>query len=151
MKDILIADDFPLMRKKLSEILLDIYPEVNIIEVGNGNETLEQVTHFSFDLVLLDINMPGPNGLETMKSLQSLDFKTPVLMLSLNTEYPYAIKALEAGASGYLTKESSFEELIVAIEEIKSGRKYITKALCSDCCLEENVINPSLIEPYLVN
>jgi two-component system, NarL family, invasion response regulator UvrY len=149
MENILIADDFPLMRKKLMEILLDAYPAANIKEVGNGQEALQQIKLNSWNLVLMDINMPGPSGLETLKRINQLALNMPVLMLSLHTEHFYAIKAIKSGASGFLTKESSFEELIVAIKEIQNGRKYISKALVSKCCIQENVENPSLIEPYL--
>ncbi|MBA3900101.1 MAG: response regulator transcription factor [Bacteroidetes bacterium] len=151
MKNILIVDDYPLMRKKLIEILREVYPAANIKEVGNGQEALQQIMLLRWNLVLMDINMPGPNGLTTLITAKQLAKETPILMLSLNTEYFYAIKAIKSGASGFLTKESSFEELIDAINEVQNGRKYITKALASKCCKKENVENPSLIEPYQSN
>lgn len=148
---ILIADDYPLMRLKLAEILKDAYPSAKIKEVGNGKEALQQIRNSKWNLVLMDINMPGKNGLETLKEAKQIALETPVLILSLNTEFLYAVQSLKSGASGFLTKESSSEELVDAIKEILAGNKYITKALADKCSFQEKPEPLNQNKPYKPN
>lgn len=126
---ILIADDHPLFREGLRGILAGC-PDITVSgEASNGQEVLEKVWNNEYDMVLLDIAMPGTQGLEVLKRLKNEKPKLPVLVLSMYPEEQYAVRVIKAGASGYLTKESASEELITAIRRISGGRKYITSSI----------------------
>src|SRR4051812_44595001 len=126
---ILIADDHAIVRKGLIELLKEAFPAIQISEAMNSQQAMELVTTESLDVILLDISMPGRNGLETLKQIRSLGIKTPVLMLSMHPEDQYAIRALKAGASGFINKESATEELLTAVQKVLSGKKYITSSV----------------------
>jgi two-component system invasion response regulator UvrY len=126
---ILIADDHPLFREGLRHILAGC-PDFHVAdEASNGQEVFEKVWNNEYDLVLLDIAMPGTPGLEVLKRLKIEKPKLPVLVLSMYPEEQYAVRVIKAGASGYLTKESASEELMTAIRRITGGRKYITSSI----------------------
>lgn len=125
----LIADDHAIVRKGLAQILREEFPAAKITEVANSNEVLEEVAKKIWDVILLDISMPGRNGMETLKQIRTEGIKAPVLMLSMHPEEQYAVRALKAGASGFLNKESATDELLVAVRKLLSGRKYITAAV----------------------
>ena len=129
MLKILIADDHPIVRKGLRQILSE---ESDIGEVGeaqNSQEVLELVRKKSWDIVVLDITMPGRGGIDVLKELKQLHPKLPVLILSMHPEDQYAVRALKAGASGYMTKESAQDELVKAIRKILQGGKYVSPTL----------------------
>jgi two-component system invasion response regulator UvrY len=129
MIKILIADDHRMFREGLKHILAE-YPDLVVAdEANNGQEVLDKIWKNNYDMVLLDITMPGMTGLEALKQLKNDKPKLPVLILSMHPEEQYAIRVLRAGASGYLTKESAPDELITAIRKISQGRKYITPSL----------------------
>jgi len=129
MIKILIADDHTMFREGLKHILAE-YPDlVAADEANNGQEVLDKIWKNDYDMVLLDITMPGMTGLEALKQLKNDKPKLPVLILSMHPEEQYAVRVLRAGASGYLTKESAPDELITAIRKISQGRKYITPSL----------------------
>ena len=129
MIKILIADDHTMFREGLKHILAE-YPDLVVAdEANNGQEVLDKIWKNNYDMVLLDITMPGMTGLEALKQLKNDKPKLPVLILSMHPEEQYAIRVLRAGASGYLTKESAPDELITAIRKISQGRKYITPSL----------------------
>lgn len=129
MIKILIADDHPVVRKGLKEIIEEI-PDMAVRgEASTGQETLEKVRKGDFDIVVLDISMPGGNGLDILKQLKSEKPEISVLVLSMYPEEQYAVRVLRAGASGYLTKESAPEELIAAIRKAAKGGKYISSSL----------------------
>lgn len=129
MIKILIADDHTMFREGLKHILAE-YPDLVVTdEANNGQEVLDKIWKNNYDMVLLDITMPGMTGLEALKQLKSDKPKLPVLILSMHPEEQYAVRVLRAGASGYLTKESAPDELITAIRKISQGRKYITPSL----------------------
>jgi len=126
---ILIADDHPLFREGLRHILAGC-PDFTVAgEASNGQEVLEKVWNNEYEMVLLDIAMPGTPGLEVLKRLKIEKPKLPVLVVSMYPEEQYAVRVIKAGASGYLTKESASEELITAIRRISGGRKYITASI----------------------
>ncbi len=129
MIKILIADDHPIVRKGLKEII-EVTPDMMVgDEASNGQEALEKVRKSDFDIVLLDISMPGRSGLDILKELKSEEPELSVLILSMHPEEQYAVRVLKAGASGYLTKESAPDELIAAIRKASIGRKYISSSL----------------------
>lgn len=126
---LLIGDDHAVVRKGMKQILAETRDIVVADEAGNGREVLEKVQKDDFDMVLLDISMPGRDGLEVLKELKSLRPKLPVLMLSMYPEEQYAVRSLRSGASGYLTKDSAPDELISAIRKVSSGGKYVSASL----------------------
>jgi DNA-binding NarL/FixJ family response regulator len=129
MYRILIADDHPIVRRGLRQILEENKAVAGVDEAGTGQEALEKVKTGKFDVVMLDISMPGMNGLETMTELKKLKPALPVLILSIYPEEEYAVRALKGGASGYLTKKSAPDELITAIKKIVRGERYISPSL----------------------
>ena len=129
MIKILIADDHTMFREGLKHILAECPDLVVTDEANNGQEVLDKIWKNDYDMVLLDITMPGMTGLEALKQLKNDKPKLPVLILSMHPEEQYAVRVLRAGASGYLTKESAPDELITAIRKISQGRKYITPSL----------------------
>ena len=129
MIKILIADDHPIVRKGLKDIIKETSDIEVTDEARNGQEVLEKVRKGDFDVVVLDISMPGRSGLEILKELKSEKPKLSVLILSVHPEDQYAIRVLKAGASGYLTKESAPDELITAIRKASLGKKYISYSL----------------------
>jgi two-component system, NarL family, invasion response regulator UvrY len=126
---LLIGDDHAVVRKGMKQILAETKDIVVADEAGNGREVLEKVRKNDFDMVLLDISMPGRDGLEVLKELKNLKPKLPVLMLSMYPEEQYAVRSLRSGASGYLTKDSAPDELISAIRKVSSGGKYVSSSL----------------------
>jgi two-component system invasion response regulator UvrY len=136
MIKILIADDHTIFREGIKHILAE-YPDLVVAdEANNGQEVLDKIWKNNYDMVLLDITMPGMTGLEVLKQLKNDKPKLPVLILSMHPEEQYAIRVLRAGASGYLTKESAPDELITAIRKISQGRKYITSSLAERLATE---------------
>jgi two-component system invasion response regulator UvrY len=129
MIKILIADDHTIVREGLKQILQQTSDLVVADEAGNGEEVIHKVGSRDFDLVLLDISLPGRSGLDILKQLKYIKPGLPVLVLSMHPEEQYAIRSIRAGASGYLTKESASEELIEAIRKVAQGRRYITSSL----------------------
>ena len=107
--------------------LLDRDPDINVLgEAANGNEVFEMLRSHKADVIVLDISMPGRNGLETLKELRKLYPEIPVIMLSMHPSDQYAVRVLRAGAASYLTKESAPDELAIAIRRAYSGQQYIT-------------------------
>ncbi len=129
MIKILIADDHAIVREGLKQILAETADMVVGGEATNGHEVLEHVRREDWDLVLLDLAMPGKDGLDTLKELKQEKPKLPVLVLSIYPEEQYAVRLLKAGASGYLTKESAPEELIAAIRKVSQKGKYVSASL----------------------
>jgi two-component system, NarL family, invasion response regulator UvrY len=126
---ILIADDHPIVRAGFKQVLSETPDLVVEDEAGNGQEALACIKKKQYDVVLLDISMPGKNGLEILRELKADYPKLPVLILSIYPEEQYAIRALRAGAAGYLTKASAPHELISAIRKISAGARYISASL----------------------
>ncbi len=126
---ILIADDHPIVRAGFKLVISDTQDMTVADEAGNGQEVLNLIRKKDYDIVLLDISMPGRNGLEVLKDLKAEKPKMPVMILSIYPEEQYAVRALRAGASGYLTKASAPNELISAIRKVSEGGKYISASL----------------------
>ena len=144
MIKVLIADDHTLVRKGLKQLLLDTKDIEKVDEARDGKETINKINKKDYDLVLLDISLPGRSGIDVLKQLRLLKPKLPVLILSMHPEEQYAVRSLRAGASGYLTKESAPDELIDAIHKVANGGKYITSSLAERLAGE---IGPSTEKP----
>lgn len=125
----LIADDHAIVRKGLHLLLKEEFPMAQITEVSNSHEALEAVSRHVWDVILLDISMPGRNGIDTLKQLRANGIKAPILMLSVHPEEQYALRSLKAGASGFLNKETATVELLAAVRRVLAGKKYISDAL----------------------
>lgn len=127
MLNILIVDDHAVVRRGLREIILEtISRDAGFDEAASGREALQKIAQHHYDLVLLDISMPGRNGLDTLKTINYEKPNLPVLVLSMYPEDQFAMRSFRAGASGYITKESAPEELQIAVSKILQGRKYIS-------------------------
>src|SRR5947209_19432068 len=121
---VLIADDHAVFRRGLRETLAEAFSRVTFGEARTAQETLEHVRRQDWDVVILDISMPGKSGLDILDDLKRLRPKLPILLLSMHPEEQYARRALKAGASGYLTKESVADELRLAVRKIVAGGRY---------------------------
>jgi two-component system, NarL family, invasion response regulator UvrY len=129
MKRILIADDHTIVRRGIIQILLNEFPSALIEEASTAEELINKSVNSNWDIVITDISMPGRSGLEALHQIKLSKPSLPVLILSMHPEEQYAIRVLKAGASGYLNKEVAPAQLIKAITQILSGRKYITPAV----------------------
>lgn len=128
MIEILIADDHAIVRRGLKQILAETKDIVVAGEATNGRETLDLVHQRDWDVLVLDITMPGRSGLDILKDIRQFRPKLPVLVLSMHAEEQFATRMLKAGADGYLNKESAPEELVKAIYKVHGGGKYVSPA-----------------------
>ncbi|MFN8094552.1 MAG: response regulator transcription factor [Vicinamibacteria bacterium] len=126
---VLIADDHAVVREGLKRIVAGNADMEVTAEAASGQEALELARATDCDLVLLDLAMPGKDGLDTLKELKALRPHLPVLVLSVYPEEQYAVRLLRAGAAGYLTKESAPEELVAAIRKVSRGGRYVSETL----------------------
>lgn len=138
-KSTLVADDHAVVREGIKRIIEETADMVVAGEAVNGWEVLEKARGGDYDVVVLDISMPGKNGMEILKELKRERPGVPVLILSMHPEEQYALRALRAGASGFVTKESAPDELIAALEKVLRGSKYITSALAERLVLDIGV------------
>ena len=126
---ILIADDHKIFRKGLRQTIEDNSDMTVTGEASSGNEVLSLMSRKHFDVVILDITMPGQSGLEVLKQIKAYYPNIPVIILSMHPEEQYAVRVMKAGAAGYLTKESDEDQIIEAIYKAHRGGKYITPSL----------------------
>lgn len=127
--EILVADDHAVVRRGVREMLGDEFPASSVVEVASAQETLEQAWRKSFDLIILDIAMPGRSGLDILKDLKAAQPKAAVLVQSMHAEEQFAIRVLRGGALGYITKDSVPEELVRAVHKVLSGGRYVSASL----------------------
>ncbi len=127
--NILIVDDHAIVRQGLRQILIESADVTLIGEAEHGAAAMRHVREGGWDVVVLDISLPDRNGIEILKQIKKEAPKIRVLMLSMHDEGIYAIRALKAGASGYITKQSAPSELMAAIHQVARGRKYLTATL----------------------
>jgi two-component system, NarL family, invasion response regulator UvrY len=126
---ILIADDHAIVRRGLKHIVSE-QPDMTVDgEAENARQVLDLVRTDKWDVIVLDINMPGRSGLEVLKELRHEHPKLPVLVLSVHPEDQYGVRVLKAGAAGYLTKDSAPDELVQAIRKVHRGGKYVSASL----------------------
>lgn len=123
---ILVADDHEVVREGLKQIVSRLNAFSVVDEASDGNDALKMIERNSYDMVIMDISMPGRSGLDVLQILRDKDIKVPVLILSIHSEEQYAIRVLKMGAHGYLCKNSVYKELASAISTILDGRKYIS-------------------------
>jgi len=127
--NILIADDHAIVREGVKQIVRGL-PEVKLIEeVSDGNEAFAKICSTEYDVVILDISMPGMSGLDVLQRMKDRNIQARVLMFSFYPQEQYAIRAFKLGASGYLSKDSAFDELATAIRKIAAGGRYVSAAL----------------------
>jgi two-component system invasion response regulator UvrY len=129
MIKVLVADDHPVVREGLKQILAEAQDIDVAAEAEDGHELLEKVRKQAFDVVVLDLTMPGLMGLDALKQLKSEHPHLPILILSIHPEEQYALRVLRAGASGYLTKASAPDRLIGAIRKVHRGGNYVSSSL----------------------
>jgi DNA-binding NarL/FixJ family response regulator len=126
---ILVADDHPMFRLAVREILARHYRGVEIVEAAGAPEVIEQVAKQDWALLLLDINLPGRSGLDVLRDVKAIRPELPVLMVTSYAEEQFALRAIKAGASGYLTKDAAAADLIKAVEKILTGGKFVTASV----------------------
>ena len=126
---ILIADDHTVVRKGLKQILLEAFKSAHIQEVSDAEELVKEALKTQWDVVITDLSMPGRSGLDALHQIKQHDPKLPVLILSIHPEEQYAIRALKAGAAGYLSKDMASEELVNAVHRVLLGKKYISPSV----------------------
>lgn len=129
MIKLLVADDHAIVRKGIEQIIAKTEDIAVVDEAQSGSDVLDKVARNVYDMVLLDVSMPGKDGLEVLKEIKILRPKLAVLMLSMYPEIQYVVRALRSGASGYLTKESAPDELIAAIRKASTGHTYVSAAI----------------------
>lgn len=126
---VLVADDHPLVRRGLRGLLLDHFPEAEIVEAGDAKEAMAAVAGGSWQLALVDINLPGRGGLDLLRDLKQLMPELPVLLVSAYTEEEFALRALKLGAAGYVSKQSASDALAGAVKKVLSGGRYVSAAV----------------------
>jgi len=136
MLKVLIADDHAIVRRGLIEILLHELKDPICGEAENAQQVLAQVRSQTWDLVILDVSMPGRSGIDVLSDVKREQPKLPVLVLSMHPEDQYGKRVLKAGASGYMNKNSAPEELIKAIRKVLAGGRYVSPALAEKLALD---------------
>ncbi len=129
---VLIADDHAIVRRGLRQILDETSDIAVKGEAETGFQAIKIARQETFDVMLLDISLPDKNGVEVLKQIKHEHPKLAVLILSMHTEREFAVRALKAGASGYLTKQSAPAQLITAIRHVAAGKKYVSPALAEE-------------------
>ncbi|HET7731028.1 MAG TPA: response regulator transcription factor [Usitatibacter sp.] len=132
---VVVADDHTIVREGLKQ-LLGAAGDLEVVgEAQNGHEVMERVRGMEFDLLLLDMSMPGKSGIELIKQVRAEKPKLRILVLSMHEEHQYAVRAIRAGAAGYLTKESASRQLVEAIRKVASGGAFISSEVAQQLAL----------------
>ena len=126
---ILIAEDHAIVRQGVRQLLIDRGVADDVAEAQTGAEVLTEASKHIFDVILLDISLPDMNGVEVLKRAKKKAPRVPVLMFSMYREDQYAVRALKAGAAGYLSKTVDAQQMIAAIQQVAAGRKYVSPAM----------------------
>ena len=135
---ILIVDDHVIIRQGLKQILADQFPRAVFGEANNGQEALEQIYKQPWNIVLLDITMPGKSGLDILKQVIDAQSNMAVLVLSMHPGGSYAVRVLKTGAAGYITKNTASEEVVNAVKKVIAGGKYVSAALAENLATSLN-------------
>jgi DNA-binding NarL/FixJ family response regulator len=141
---VLLADDHTIVRAGLREILAGTGDITVEGEAGSGQEVLANIREHDYDVVVLDMSMPGRSGIELIKQVKREKPKLRILVLSMHEEQQYAVRALKAGASGYLTKDGAADQLVAAIRRIASGGAYVTPETAERLALDFNRVSDAL-------
>jgi two-component system, NarL family, invasion response regulator UvrY len=149
MLRILLADDHAVVRQGVKQILAEAFTQASFNEAQNAHELLQLVNAEHWDIVVLDLAMPGGNGLESLKQIKHDHPQLPVLILSMFPEDQYAVRTIIAGAAGYLNKESAPEELVLAIRKILQGGKYISAEVADELVLHARQDDDQPIHKHL--
>jgi two-component system, NarL family, invasion response regulator UvrY len=149
MLRILLADDHAVVRQGVKQILAEAFIQATFGEAQNVHELLALVGNERWDIVVLDLAMPGGNGLEALKQIKHDHPQLPVLILSMYPEDQYAVRTIRAGAAGYLNKESVPEELAQAIRKILRGGEYISTSVADELVLNARNENDQPLHKYL--
>lgn len=143
---LLIADDHSVVRQGLKQILAD-YADMEVLaEATNGIEVIQRLREQTFDVLILDMSMPGRSGIELIKQIKAEKPLLPILIFSMHEELQYAVRSLKAGAAGYLTKNGDSKELISAIRKLAIGGLYFTPAVLDK--LAEDTVAPKTCLPH---
>lgn len=135
MLRILIADDHTIVRRGIIQILSESYPNAHVEEVADADAIIAAIMKSKWDLIISDLSMPGRSALDALPQIKQIDPELPVLIMSIHPEDQFALRVLKAGASGYLSKDLAPEELILAVQKVLSGRKYITPRIAEKLIL----------------
>jgi DNA-binding NarL/FixJ family response regulator len=126
---ILVVDDHAIVREGLRRMLSDVFPDLEVVEAATAPDAMKQIRKGNWDLVILDLSLPGRNGLEVLKDIHKLRPRVPILVMTMYAVDQYALRSFRAGASGYVTKGSPPEDIIDAVQKLLAGGKYMTSAL----------------------
>jgi two-component system, NarL family, invasion response regulator UvrY len=132
MTRILLVDDHPVVRQGLKQVLSDAFSPAYVGEAATAEEGLSEVRSTEWDILVLDLTLPGASGLDLLKDLRRERPTLPVLVLSMHSPSQFARRAIHAGASGYLGKDTAPTELVKAVGEVMAGRRYVNSALLPD-------------------
>ena len=146
MMKVIVADDHALVRRGVKEVIADEFDILMIKEVGTGRGVVNAVQGAEWDIVILDLNFSDINGLEVLKELRTLRPTLPVVVLSFHPEEQYAVRVLRAGASGYVTKATAPEELVIAMKKALNGGTYVSSVLAEQ--LAVGVLSRRVSVPY---
>jgi len=143
---LLIVDDHTIVRHGLRQVVSESVDIEVAAEAGSSAEAVRLLRENTYDLVLLDISLPDKNGIETLKQIKREKPELPVIMLSMHGEDEFGVRALKAGASGYVHKQSAHDQLVAAIRQVASGRRYISPDLAEE--LARSIGEPSEKRPH---
>ena len=132
MTRILLVDDHPVVRQGIKQILADAFCPAQVGEAANAEEVMSEIKNTEWDVMVLDLSLPGTSGLDLLKDLRRERPTLPVLVLSMYPPDQFARRAMNAGASGYLTKDSNPNELVKAVGEVVAGRRYLNPAVIEE-------------------
>lgn len=136
MLRVVVADDHPVVLKGLKDIILESFVNATVDEASTGYELIQKVHNDEYDLVLLDISLPDIHGLEVLKEIKRRRPSLPVVIISMYPEEDYAVRAIKAGARGYVTKRTASDELVEAVRKILSGKRYISQDFAQKMLLD---------------
>ena len=143
---ILIADDHPLVRAMVRQVLAGAFGDAAFGEAGNATEALHCIQLEDWDVVVLDVFMPGRSGLDILRDIRAAQPQLPVLILTAYSEEEFAVRVIESGADGFLTKDCPIEDLIVAVRKVTTGHKFISPAVAE--CLARRLQSPTGMQPH---
>ena len=129
MTRVLLVDDHAVVRQGLKQVLAESLPDATFGDASNADEALRMVRTATWDVVILDISLPGKSGIDALKELRAAHPRLPVLVLSMHPEEQFAVRALKAGAAGYVTKRTAARDVVAAVKKVLSGGRYVSASL----------------------